>query len=253
MCWMTVRVVLCWDSLCLHGECLCPLGLNGSVSHPHYSVQLAMQVTTVRMMWTSVPPNPVSMGASALTLWPDISAPAPLGHWVCQGPGWETGWEAGSLSPPDCDPILLPPGVLCEINEDDCGPGLSLDPGPRCLHNGTCVDLVGGFHCTCPPGYTGLRCEADINECRLGACHVAHTRDCLQDPGGGYRCLCQAGFTGKRGQGGWPGILPVAPTVADPPPALAQVPAVRLRCLLASPSHASMEASAILAKALGVH
>lgn len=34
---------------------------------------------------------------------------------------------------------------------------------------------------------------------------------------------------------------------------LAQVPAVRLRCLPASPSHASMEASAILAKALGVH
>uniref|UniRef100_A0A8C4L221 Notch receptor 3 n=1 Tax=Equus asinus asinus TaxID=83772 RepID=A0A8C4L221_EQUAS len=97
-----------------------------------------------------------------------------------------------------CPPGTL--GVLCEINEDDCGPGPPLALGPQCLHNGTCVDLVGGFRCTCPPGYTGLRCEADINECRLGACHAAHTRDCLQDPGGGFHCLCRAGFTGPRCQ-----------------------------------------------------
>lgn len=97
-----------------------------------------------------------------------------------------------------CPPGTL--GVLCEINEDDCGLGSPLDLDPRCLHNGTCVDLVGGFRCSCPPGYTGLRCEADINECRPGACHAAHTRDCLQDPGGGFHCLCHAGFTGPRCQ-----------------------------------------------------
>lgn len=75
-----------------------------------------------------------------------------------------------------------------------------MDSGLRCLHNGTCVDLVGGFRCNCPPGYTGLHCEADINECRPGACHAAHTRDCLQDPGGHFRCLCHPGFTGPRCQ-----------------------------------------------------
>lgn len=97
-----------------------------------------------------------------------------------------------------CPPGTL--GVLCEINEDDCDLGPSLDSGVQCLHNGTCVDLVGGFRCNCPPGYTGLHCEADINECRPGACHAAHTRDCLQDPGGHFRCVCHPGFTGPRCQ-----------------------------------------------------
>lgn len=203
------RVSFCDRILCVFMWSVCPLGLSGSPSCPHHSVQLAMLVTTVRMTWMSVPPSPASMGASALTLWPDISAPAPLGRWVCQGQGWGTGREAGSLSAPDCFPIFPFPGVLCEINEDDCGPGLPLDLHPQCLHNGTCVDLVGGFRCTCPPGYTGLRCEADINECHPGACHAAHTRDCLQEPGGGFRCLCQAGFTGKCRQWGRPGILPM--------------------------------------------
>lgn len=195
---------------------LCLSGLSGSLPHPHRSVQLATLVTTVRMTWTSVPPSPASMGASALTLWPAISARVLQERWVGQCQGWGTGREAGFLTAPDCSPSPLPLGVLCEINEDDCGPGPPLDPGPRCLHNGTCVDLVGGFRCTCPPGYTGLRCEADINECRPGACHAAHTRDCLQDPGGGFHCLCHAGFTGKHGRGGWPAILPVFPIVADP-------------------------------------
>lgn len=202
----------------------------------------------------SVPRSPASTGASALTLWPDTSAPVLLGRWVRQGQGWGQAGRLGLCPPPTPPLIFLPPGVLCEMNEDDCGPGPPQDPGPRCLHNGTCVDLVGGFRCTCPPGYTGLRCEADINECRPGACHAAHTRDCLQDPGGGFRCLCRAGFTGKGGQGGGPRLRPVFPPLRLIHGLLvAQVPAVRLSCLPASPSPASMEASAVLAQAPGVH
>lgn len=106
LCWMSC--VSYWDSLCLHGEYLCPSGLSGSLSHPHCSVQLATLVTTVRMTWTSVPPSPASMGASALTSWPAISAPALRERWVGQGQGCETGWEAGSMNPPDCFPILPP-------------------------------------------------------------------------------------------------------------------------------------------------
>ena len=150
-------------------------------------------------------------------------------------------------------PIPHPPGVLCEINEDDCGPGPALDLGPRCLHNGTCVDLVGGFRCTCPPGYTGLRCEGDINECRPGACHAAHTRDCLQDPGGGFRCLCHPGFTGehrKRGLAWDPACVSHRQLIRVL--LLAKVPAVRLSCLPVSLSLVSMEASAVPAPALGV-
>ncbi|XP_045145629.1 neurogenic locus notch homolog protein 3 [Echinops telfairi] len=90
-----------------------------------------------------------------------------------------------------------------------------------CQNGGSCTQTGTSFYCLCPPGwggrlcdvrslpcreaaaqigYTGLRCEADINECRPGTCHSAHTRDCLQDPGGSFRCLCHAGFTGPRCQ-----------------------------------------------------
>lgn len=252
LCFGRLRVSFCAGILCLH-QCLCPSGLSGSLSRPHHSVRPATLVTTVRMTWMSVPRSPASMGASALTLWPGTSAPVPLGRWVCQGQG---GGQVGrrGLCPPLTPPLIfLPPGVLCEINEDDCGPGPPRDPGPRCLHNGTCVDLVGGFRCACPPGYTGLRCEADINECRPGACHAAHTRDCLQDPGGGFRCLCRPGFAGKGGPGADLGSGLCSPIVADPRLLLAQVPAARPSCLPASPSPASTEASAVLAQALGVH
>ena len=209
VCWTLYVLLHCHLRVFLGIICVPPGSVLVPVSH-RCSVQLATPGTTVRMMWTSAPPSPARTGASALTSWPAISAPAPRERWVRRGRGWGTGWEAGSPSLPDGSLIFpSPQGVLCEINEDDCGPGPPLDQGPRCLHNGTCVDLVGGFRCTCPPGYTGLRCEADINECHPGACHDAHTRDCLQDPGGGFRCLCHGGFTGKRGRGGCPGIRPL--------------------------------------------
>lgn len=28
-----------------------------------------------------------------------------------------------------------------------------------CLNGATCENLVGSFKCTCPPGFTGERCE----------------------------------------------------------------------------------------------
>lgn len=87
-------------------------------------------------------------------------------------------------------------GVLCEINEDDCAPPERLRSAPpKCLNNGTCVDRVGGYRCNCPPGFTGERCEGDINECLSDPCIPSNSLDCIQLPND-YQCICKPGFTG---------------------------------------------------------
>lgn len=87
-------------------------------------------------------------------------------------------------------------GVLCEINEDDCAPLPGIrGASPKCLNNGTCVDRVGGYRCNCPPGFTGERCEGDINECLSNPCSPSSSLDCIQLPND-YQCICKPGFTG---------------------------------------------------------
>ena len=48
-------------------------------------------------------------------------------------------------------------GLCIEQNPCDLSP---------CHSNGTCYNLNGGlYRCMCPPTYTGMRCNEDINEC----------------------------------------------------------------------------------------
>lgn len=35
---------------------------------------------------------------------------------------------------------------------------------------GTCVDKVNGFDCFCETGFSGIRCEVDVNDCLLVSC-----------------------------------------------------------------------------------
>ncbi|XP_017492298.1 PREDICTED: protein serrate-like, partial [Rhagoletis zephyria] len=39
--------------------------------------------------------------------------------------------------------------------------------GGPCEHGGTCIDLIGGFRCECPPEWTGDVCQIDVNECEI--------------------------------------------------------------------------------------
>lgn len=90
--------------------------------------------------------------------------------------------------------IFLFVGLQCEVNEDDCAP----KPGswePRCLNGGQCVDGVGHYTCTCPPGFTGQQCEGDVNECLSRPCHAPGSLDCVQMVND-YQCRCRLGYTG---------------------------------------------------------
>ena len=39
---------------------------------------------------------------------------------------------------------------ISEINECNSNP---------CYNNGTCIDLLNGYHCNCSVGYDGTQCE----------------------------------------------------------------------------------------------
>ena len=84
--------------------------------------------------------------------------------------------------------------MLCESNHDDCTPY-------PCENGGTCEvsrnnwsigcasvdvdvvsmqDLVGGYECMCEAGWTGDRCQMNIDDCvpipclNGGECYVSH-------------------------------------------------------------------------------
>ena len=60
--------------------------------------------------------------------------------------------------------------------------------------NGGLPDLVECISCDCQSGYTGSKCEADIDECSLpGSCSSGLCTNTF----GGYSCTCVEGYTGR--------------------------------------------------------
>ena len=95
---------------------------------------------------------------------------------------------------------------FCQNNatchDDDIGPGYTCDCPPGfdgvlcetdkdecgsspCIH-GTCLDHVDGFSCHCTPGYVGVRCQNDTDECASTPCEHG---DCV-DLVNGFECVC---------------------------------------------------------------
>lgn len=65
-----------------------------------------------------------------------------------------------------------------------------------CLNNGSCTDLFNLFSCTCVPGWTGERCQENVDECVLHPCVLGVCRDLPGD----YECECPDGYAGKNCQ-----------------------------------------------------
>ena len=57
-------------------------------------------------------------------------------------------------------------------------------------------DLVAGYVCQCPAGYTGEFCSEDIDECLEATCPGNST--CVQEAVGSFECHCNDGFEGEN-------------------------------------------------------
>lgn len=67
-----------------------------------------------------------------------------------------------------------------------CGEG-------ACQHGGLCVPMGHGVQCFCPAGFSGKRCEIDIDECASQPCYNGGSCSDLPQ---GYRCECPPGYSG---------------------------------------------------------
>ncbi|KAM9409804.1 vitamin K-dependent protein S [Pholidichthys leucotaenia] len=57
----------------------------------------------------------------------------------------------------------------------------------------SCVDGQASFTCVCKPGWKGMRCEDDIDECRDPELPAGCNQKC-QNALGSFHCLCEEGF-----------------------------------------------------------
>ncbi|XP_033836071.2 protein delta homolog 2 [Periophthalmus magnuspinnatus] len=62
-----------------------------------------------------------------------------------------------------------------------------------CANGATCTDGVNRFTCTCASGFSGRFCSVNVDECASRPC--ANGGRCL-DQANGYRCLCRHGYAG---------------------------------------------------------
>ena len=75
-----------------------------------------------------------------------------------------------------------------------------------CFNGGVCIDGPNWYRCKCKPGFAGVDCLININECSSSPCVPGVGAKCI-DGINQYKCVCPEGRTGKRCEG----ILSIGP------------------------------------------
>ncbi|KAL1262657.1 hypothetical protein QQF64_005396, partial [Cirrhinus molitorella] len=121
-----------------------------------------------------------------------------VGYYKCACPSGYTGVDCEvDINACTLQNVTCPPGMLCV---DLPGDQLHIchTQCPRylqpCANGGHCVlNNITSYSCVCAPGWTGVTCLVNINECVQHRCQNGAT--CV-DEVGGYSCLCGHGYTG---------------------------------------------------------
>lgn len=64
-----------------------------------------------------------------------------------------------------------------------------------CAPQGSCLNTLGSYSCSCPSGYGGTQVCDDLDECALGTDTCSPYATCTNTVGS-YTCTCLPGFTG---------------------------------------------------------
>ncbi|KAK7883326.1 hypothetical protein WMY93_029500 [Mugilogobius chulae] len=137
-----------------------------------------MKVSAVSFWWTTASPSPARTEPHVSAVWLDPGVTVPKVTRAPHGPGplgFGCSCPAGFTGP------------TCAQLVDFC----ALNP---CAH-GVCRSVGNSYRCLCIPGYHGLYCEEEYNECLSAPCqNYATCRDLIN----AYECVCTSQFEGRH-------------------------------------------------------